>query len=560
MIALALTACASTPKAVTTQPSTQTPAAGSEVTDVELQAARDAIAEAEAAGAAADAPDLLSQAKDALKQAEDKAKSSPDTARTYLKTSIEKAHEARDTAYRAQLARADTEARQAINEAKAAGAEKLAPSLLKQAEDAQASAAAKGIADVKGSLDLYRQAVDLAHQARDKAALTSLDQKAQDAIAKAESVNAAQYAPTELAAARTALQAARDAGLNVPNATPQYNDSIDKANAAYDASLKGRTDALLTQIDAAVQKYKDLKPDLWEPTVSQPLWQQADEAKTAVQADFESGEPKVQEALKSLDAATTDLNARLTKVQDLRGQVQSALADADQAQAYVWVPDLVQTANDDFFQGNSSWKKYRLDAAEESWSTALFNAQKASAQAKQEALRKQTELLMHQTMQQLEDASKKTVVDPQDNIISPKPWNGDKALQELKSEKPVSLLLPQGKGVAVLGDQQRVTYLDQAKELWAQGVKAFDNNDLTTANASFLQAQKLIQSYLAMAVDKIYTVRLIPDRRDSLWRISEYKDIYDSPFAWPKIWKRNEKLIQNPDLIYPGWQLIIPPQ
>ena len=63
-----------------------------------------------------------------------------------------------------------------------------------------------------------------------------------------------------------------------------------------------------------------------------------------------------------------------------------------------------------------------------------------------------------------------------------------------------------------------------------------------------------------MAVDKVYTVRLIPDRRDSLWRISEYSGIYATPWDWPKIWKRNQKLIQNPDLIYPGWQLIIPPQ
>jgi nucleoid-associated protein YgaU len=61
-------------------------------------------------------------------------------------------------------------------------------------------------------------------------------------------------------------------------------------------------------------------------------------------------------------------------------------------------------------------------------------------------------------------------------------------------------------------------------------------------------------------VDKFYTVRLIPERRDSLWRISEYQEIYGDPLAWPRIWRRNRKLVQNPDLIYPGWKLIIPPQ
>jgi len=63
-----------------------------------------------------------------------------------------------------------------------------------------------------------------------------------------------------------------------------------------------------------------------------------------------------------------------------------------------------------------------------------------------------------------------------------------------------------------------------------------------------------------MAVDKLYTVRLIPERRDSLWRISEYQSIFGDPLQWPRIWYRNRRLIQNPDLIFPGWQLIIPPQ
>jgi nucleoid-associated protein YgaU len=86
------------------------------------------------------------------------------------------------------------------------------------------------------------------------------------------------------------------------------------------------------------------------------------------------------------------------------------------------------------------------------------------------------------------------------------------------------------------------------------------SEDYPLANQEFLQAQRLIQTYLALAVDKVYTVRLVPGHRDSLWRISEYDAIYASPWDWPKIWKRNQKLIQNPDLIFPGWQLIIPPQ
>ena len=58
---------------------------------------------------------------------------------------------------------------------------------------------------------------------------------------------------------------------------------------------------------------------------------------------------------------------------------------------------------------------------------------------------------------------------------------------------------------------------------------------------------------------KSYTVRLIPERRDCLWRISEYKTIYGDPFKWTRIYKANKGQIKNPDLIYPGQVFDIPP-
>ena len=42
--------------------------------------------------------------------------------------------------------------------------------------------------------------------------------------------------------------------------------------------------------------------------------------------------------------------------------------------------------------------------------------------------------------------------------------------------------------------------------------------------------------------------------------IAEYNYIHANPYMWPKIWRRNRKRIQHPDLIYPGWKLVIPPK
>lgn len=55
-----------------------------------------------------------------------------------------------------------------------------------------------------------------------------------------------------------------------------------------------------------------------------------------------------------------------------------------------------------------------------------------------------------------------------------------------------------------------------------------------------------------------YTVRLIPERRDCLWRIAEYSEIYNDPFQWPKIYSANKDQIKDPDLIYPGQVFQIP--
>ncbi len=55
----------------------------------------------------------------------------------------------------------------------------------------------------------------------------------------------------------------------------------------------------------------------------------------------------------------------------------------------------------------------------------------------------------------------------------------------------------------------------------------------------------------------VYTVGTWRKDRDCLWNIAKKPDIYNDPFAWPKIWHTNSDQIKNPDLIYPGQQLTI---
>jgi nucleoid-associated protein YgaU len=54
-----------------------------------------------------------------------------------------------------------------------------------------------------------------------------------------------------------------------------------------------------------------------------------------------------------------------------------------------------------------------------------------------------------------------------------------------------------------------------------------------------------------------YTVGTWRKDRDCLWNISKKPDIYNDPFAWPKIWRANMDKIHNPDIIQPGMQLTV---
>ena len=57
-----------------------------------------------------------------------------------------------------------------------------------------------------------------------------------------------------------------------------------------------------------------------------------------------------------------------------------------------------------------------------------------------------------------------------------------------------------------------------------------------------------------------YTVGTWARDRDCLWNIAKKPKIYANPFLWPKIWQGNRDQIKNPDLIYPGQKLKIPPK
>ena len=118
---------------------------------------------------------------------------------------------------------------------------------------------------------------------------------------------------------------------------------------------------------------------------------------------------------------------------------------------------------------------------------------------------------------------------------------------------------------------------------WAIGANAMTNYPVALANASTKlsianamyaagdypnTSKKANEAYEALVgvqafapLPAKYVVRLIPERRDCLWRIAEYSFIYNNPLKWPVLYEANKKTFRdpsNPNLIYPGQVLVIP--
>ena len=106
-------------------------------------------------------------------------------------------------------------------------------------------------------------------------------------------------------------------------------------------------------------------------------------------------------------------------------------------------------------------------------------------------------------------------------------------------------------------------------DLYKQGGDALADANTAYNAADYVRAKNLAnQAYWTlMQIDEFaplpatYKVRLIPERRDCLWRIAEYPFVYNNPYKWPVLYEANKKTFKdpsNPNLIFPGQILKIP--
>lgn len=146
-----------------------------------------------------------------------------------------------------------------------------------------------------------------------------------------------------------------------------------------------------------------------------------------------------------------------------------------------------------------------------------------------------------------------------------------KKLVEKPAEKPVEKVIPVEPEVKVDKKSEILARntIAIAGEYWKIAKK--ENRDLSRGQTTLRRAKeefrkknydeavKLAKRSIgelksAPGLETRYTVR----RRDNLWNIAKMKKHYGRGSFWVKIWRKNERIIPDFDLIYRGQVLIIP--
>jgi nucleoid-associated protein YgaU len=405
--------------------------------------------------------------------------------------------------------------------------------------------------------------------------------QARNAIARAREADADYYDPTTMKQAEDALDSALLARRSDPTtARKQLARTIERANTAFDNSVAKAAQELAERAERLNKQLLAISADKFLPSE----YNAAVAGVPETQQLFYDG--KLVEAREQAYTTLAEMSNLLERLRErqrwidiLKRDINQYLKEAEELDAHVRAPLKFQRSNGFYLEGIEAYQKYQLFESEEllgkarEEALALIQLAKSSS----EEQKKKAQALMMDVMKELEDASDLTVVTDDGTLIKPEDWSGEEIIEEtVKEDDDQSLLnppdlrqpaerilIPEGAFVVVLGDAVEENLLAQAKELWRQGVIEWNDGNYSLAEEYFNESKKLIEVYKTQAVNPdypIYVVRLIPERRDCLWRIAEYNYIYSNPYMWPKIWRRNRKLIQHPDLIYPGWKLVIPPK
>ncbi len=408
-----------------------------------------------------------------------------------------------------------------------------------------------------------------------QADLSFLDD-AEAALLRAGEVGAAEFYRDRFNDLALELEDIKTLAQSDPEEAKKRSDAfIAAANALYDDSLASVRDYYLAQMNKMDKALLAIEADKYAPKAyAQTVIMREDTERKFLDGQYSDAQYAYRETMAAKKSLKDGVENNIAWLNILIRDTEMYMDDAEELEAYLWAEEELEEADSLLEEGRVLYAEYDMKGSEASLLKAKALARRiAQGGGRMQQINK-TDSLLVDVMKAIEQASTMTVVDEEGNIIDPDPWKGEDYLRTnplLKLENKVDVqedesnlqdYVPADGSTGVMGDDQEVdpSYLKTAQKLWEKGVEARNAENLELANEYFHQAKIFVEAYQSNAVSDFYTVVGRKVDTDCLWRISEYDFIYDNPFLWPKIWRRNKRIIQNPDLIFPGQVLIIPPK
>ncbi len=401
---------------------------------------------------------------------------------------------------------------------------------------------------------------------------------ARQALQRAEMVEGSRFAPDLMKQGYADLKKAADLAESDPEASRLLLAGvIDKGNRAFELGRAGLKAEAYAALEDMQKKLLSIKADKYSPAPYKEVMDQF--AVTKAQIDAENLTQARKEMALSQTKATNlyrTLDNNIKWIEILERDTKTYLNDAESEEAYLWADDEFNQAGYQLSQGMILFRKYDLKGSEAVLKEAKFRARESLYLTRTRKKQAETDAKVLQIQMELEEASTLTVQTETGEIKAADPWSGSDYLsanpllqaqaQEYTGEESElsdydlnKTIEEEEEEMASASSENVSGLLDKAKDLWQQAVKERNAGNYDKSRELLTQAEAYIAAYRANAVGKTYTVVYRKVNTDCLWRIAEFKEIYGDPFLWPKIWQRNQKAIPNPDLIYPGQVLIIPP-
>lgn len=409
-------------------------------------------------------------------------------------------------------------------------------------------------------------------------------------IQRAYLIGAGKYLPTDYRNLNEKFDSAVAVGYDDPDtARMQLQEVISEADNLYDRTVIIRRDEYAEKYFRAETALLRIETEKFAPAEYLHTRELAQEAVAYYKmGDVASAVTKADETISAQARLYYNLIENIRYIEILKRDTENYLSDAEDNEAFTYAPEELDEANRLYENGLAMYDNYDIEDA----AAILTEAKRQSViAARTSAISKkqfEVDLLLVLVQERIEAASARKAVDSEGTVIEPNPWNGNAyiaanplvdhftdvgpvSIEEAKLrdlDEPLSNelegvpedILIEEEGTQVNADEQTADYLALAKSLWEQGVAARNKGEFDVAKDYFEQARAYIDMFESNLVSKTYTVVYREIATDCLWRIAKRVEIFDNPFMWPKIWRANRKIIQNPDLIYPGQVLAIPPQ